>query len=92
MTIREMKRFLQSIRERLDYKDVFVLENGTEYKVDDPIEYLFIHGVDTPQGRIVGYKHPESGVDALTLSIYETIDDAIQNGGLQFCLGKLVNM
>jgi hypothetical protein len=70
---------------------VFLLEDGSTFTTDeDPITYLMEHGIETPKGRIVAYPHETKGIDALSLSIYEMIDEGIANGGLQ-SLFKLVS-
>lgn len=63
----------------------FILEDGTEFHTPlDPFAYLYKHGAVTPAGqRIVFYPHPVEGVDALSLSLYQTIDEAIQAGRLE---------
>lgn len=35
------------------------------------------------KGRIVAYPHKTEDVDALSLSLYELLDEGIQQGGLQ---------
>lgn len=63
---------------------VFIAEDGTEYRTrDDPFEYLRVHGAYTHDGRrIVRFPHPTSGVDPLSLSLYELLDEAIEAGRL----------
>lgn len=69
---------------------VFVLENGSAFVTDrDPMDYLIKNGVETPKGRIVAYPHPVNGVDPLSLSLYELIDEGIQQGGLSYLLDTL---
>lgn len=61
---------------------VFIVEGGGEYHTkEDPFNYLMQHGAYTHDGRrIVLYPHPIEGVDALSLSLYEMLDDAIERG------------
>lgn len=63
----------------------FILEDGTEFHSSlGAFEYLYEHGPVTPTGkRITFYSHPVEGVDALSLSLYQMIDDAIQIGRLE---------
>ena len=63
----------------------FIVEGGREFYTDkDPVTYLLEHGAYTPDGRrIVLYPHPVEGVDALSLSFYQLIDEAIEAGKLE---------
>ena len=65
-------------------KTTFIVEGGREFYTDkDPVTYLLEHGAYTPDGRrIVLYPHPVEGVDALSLSFYQLIDEAIEAGKL----------
>ncbi len=66
------------------YFSVFILEDGSTFSTkDDPLSYLVFHGTDTPMGKIVSYPHPTEGVDALSLSIYESINDEIKTGAFR---------
>lgn len=66
-------------------KTTFILEGGQEFLTSlDPFEYLLKYGAYTPDGqRIVIYPHPVEGVDALSLSFYQMIDEAIEVGKLE---------
>ena len=66
-------------------KTTFIVEGGREFYTDkDPVTYLLEHGAHTPDGRrIVLYPHPVEGVDALSLSFYQLIDEAIEAGKLE---------
>ena len=66
-------------------KTTFIVEGGREFYTDkDPVTYLLEHGAYTPDGRrIVLYPHPVEGVDALSLSFYQLIDEAIEAGKLE---------
>ncbi len=66
-------------------KTTFILEGGQEFLTDlDPFEYLMKHGAQTPDGRrIVLCPHPVEGVDGLSLSLYQMIDEAIETGKLE---------
>ena len=62
---------------------VFIVEGGGEYFTKEvPFNYLMQHGAYTHDGRrIVLYPHPE-GVDQLSLSLYQLIDEAVEKGRL----------
>ena len=66
-------------------KTTFIVEGCREFYTDkDPVTYLLEHGAYTPDGRrIVLYPHPVEGVDALSLSFYQLIDEAIEAGKLE---------
>ena len=63
----------------------FLLEDGTEFHTTmSPFEYLYEHGAVTPTGkRIAFYPHPLEGVDGLSMSLYQLIDEAIAVGRLE---------
>ena len=62
---------------------VFLLESGETFTTEmDPVDYLVRCGVETPKGRITAYPHEVEGVDGLSRSLYELIDDGIRKGGL----------
>lgn len=65
---------------------VFIVEGGGEYFTKgDPFDYLMQHGAYTHDGRrIVLYPHPVEGVDPLSLSLYQMIDEAIEAGRLDW--------
>ena len=83
------KERLAALREYLKTlsagKTTFVVEGGKEfYTGKDPFTYLLEHGAYTPDGRrIVLYPHPVEGVDALSLSFYQMLDEAIEAGKLK---------
>lgn len=85
-----VKHRLQALRGYLETiagkETVFMLENGTEFRTrEDVFDYLHEHGAYTPDGRRIAlYPHPVEGVDPLSLSLYELIDDAIKRGRLEF--------
>lgn len=64
---------------------VFIVEGGGEYHTkEDPFNYLMQHGAVTNDGRrIVLYPHQIEGVDGLSLSLYQLIDEAIERGKLE---------
>ena len=64
---------------------VFIVEVGGEYHTkEDPFTYLMQHGAYTHDGRrIVLYPHPIEGVDGLSMSLYQLIDEAIARGKLE---------
>ena len=63
----------------------FVVEGGGEYHTkEDPFNYLMQHGAFTHDGKcIVLYPHPVEGVDPLSLSLYQMLDEAIERGKLE---------
>lgn len=63
---------------------VFIVEGGAEYHTkEDPFNYLMQHGAYTHDGRrIVLYPHPVEGIDPLSLSLYQLIDEAVEKGRL----------
>ena len=62
----------------------FIVEGGGEYHTkEDPFSYLLEHGAYTHDGRrIVLFPHPIEGVDPLSLSLYQLIDEAVEEGRL----------
>ena len=80
---------LSALREYLETisgnETTFILEGGKEYKTrEDVFDYLRQHGAYTPDGRrIVLYPHPVEGVDPLSLSLYQLIDETIERGMLE---------
>ena len=62
----------------------FIVAGGGEFHTkQDPVSYLLENGAYTPDGRrIVLYPHPVEGVDGLSMSIYELLDEAIERGKL----------
>ena len=64
---------------------VFIVEGGSEFRTaEDAFTYLREHGAVTPDGkRIVLYPHPVEGVDPLSLSLYQMLDEAIEQGKLE---------
>ena len=64
---------------------VFIVEGGGEYHTkEDPFNYLLQHGAYTHDGRrIVLYPHQIEGLDGLSLSLYQLIDEAIERGKLE---------
>ena len=77
-----LREFLKS---RTDGETVFIVEGGAEYHTkEDPFSYLMQHGAYTHDGRrIVLYPHQVEGVDPLSLSLYQMIDEAIEAGRLE---------
>lgn len=63
----------------------FIVAGGGEFHTNqDPFSYLLENGANTPDGRrIVLYPHPVEGVDGLSLSFYQLIDEAIEAGRLE---------
>ena len=71
-------------------KTTFIVEGGREFYTDkDPVTYLLEHGAYTPDGRrIILYPHPVEGVDALSLALYQILDETIEGKGVLSCLTK----
>ena len=63
----------------------FIVAGGGEFRTkQDPFSCLGEHGAYTPDGRrIVLYPHPVEGVDGLSLSFYQLIDEAVEAGRLE---------
>lgn len=63
----------------------FIVEGSGEFHTsEDPFSYLLEHGAYTHDGRrIVLYPHPVEGVDGLSASLYEMLDEAIERGKLE---------
>ena len=63
----------------------FIVAGGGEFHTkQDPFSYLWEHGAYTPDGRrIVLYPHPVEGIDGLSLSLYQLIDEAVEAGRLE---------
>lgn len=78
-----LREFLKA---RSATETVFIVEGGAEYLAKgDPFDYLRKHGAYTHDGRrIVLYPHPVEGVDSLSLSLYQMLDVAIENGHLDW--------
>lgn len=83
-----IERRLAALREYLKTisadETVFIVEGGGEFHTRlDAFTYLRERGAYTPDGRrIVLYPHPIEGVDGLSLSLYQLIDEAIEKGRL----------
>lgn len=77
-----LREFLKS---HASGETVFIVEGGAEYHAkEDPFSYLLKHGAYTRDGRrIVLFPHPIAGVDGLSLSLYQLIDEAIERGKLE---------
>lgn len=77
-----LREFLKS---HASGETVFIVEGGAEYHTkEDPFNYLMQHGAVTHDGRrIVLYPHPVEGIDGLSLSFYQLIDEAIECGKLE---------
>lgn len=77
-----LRKFLES---HASGETVFIVEGGGEYHTkEDPFNYLMQHGAFTHDGkRIVLYPHPVEGLDALSLSLYQMLDEAIERGKLE---------
>ncbi len=79
---------LAALREYLKNRSadeiVFIVEGGKEFRTkQDAFTYLREHGAYTPGGRRIAlYPHPIEGIDPLSLSLYQMIDEAIETGRL----------
>lgn len=62
----------------------FIVEGGGEFHTpEDPFSYLMQHGAYTPDGtRIVLFPHSIEGIDPLSLSLYQLIDEVVERGRL----------
>lgn len=80
--IAALERYVKELQPDLT---TFILEDGTEFHTPlGAFEYLYEHGTVTPTGkRITFYPHPVEGVDTLSLSLHQMIDNAIQIGRLE---------
>lgn len=80
---------LAALREFLKVRSasetIFIVEGGVEYYTkEDSFNYLRKYGAYTHDGRcIVLYPHPVEGIDALSWSLYQFIDEAIERGKLE---------
>ena len=76
-----LRKFLES---HASGETVFIVEGGGEFHTsEDPFSYLLEHGAYTPDGtRIVLCPHSIEGVDPLSLSLYQLIDEAVEKGRL----------
>ena len=76
-----LRKFLES---HASSETVFIVEGGGEFHTsEDPFSYLLEHGAYTPDGtRIVLFPHSIEGVDPLSLSLYQLIDEAVEKGRL----------
>ena len=83
-----IERRLAALREYLKTisadETVFIVEGGGEFHTRlDAFTYLRERGAYTPDGRrIVLYPHPIEGVDGLSLSLYQMLDEAVETGHL----------
>ena len=77
-----LRRYLKTLSAD---KTTFIVEGGAEYHTkEDPFSYLMQHGAYTHDGRrIVLYPHPVEGVDPLSLSLYQMLDEAVERGKLE---------
>ena len=84
-----IERRLAALREYLKTisadETVFIVEGGKEFRTkQDAFTYLREHGAYTLDGRrIVLYPHPVEGLDGLSASLYEMLDEAIERGKLE---------
>ena len=81
--LRMLSAYVETMRPEIT---TFIVEGGGEFHTPlTPEEYLMQHGAYTTDGRrIVLYPHPVEGVDALSLSLYQMIDVAVEVGKLEF--------
>lgn len=64
---------------------VFIVEGGAEYHTkEDVFDYLRKYGAYTHDGRrLILFPHPVEGLDPLSLSLYQMLDEAIERGKLE---------
>lgn len=81
--LRLLSAYVDTLRPEMT---TFLVAGGSEFHTPlMPEEYLMQHGAYTPDGRrIVLHPHPVEGVDALSLSLYQMIDEAVEVGKLEF--------
>ena len=81
--LRMLSAYVDTLRPEMT---TFIVEGGSEFHTPlMPEEYLMQYGAYTPDGRrIVLYPHPVEGVDALSLSLYQMIDEAVEVRKLEF--------
>lgn len=83
-----VKARLEALRDFLESRStgdtVFIVEGGGEFRTtEDAFTYLRKYGAVTPDGRrIILFQHPIEGVDLLSMSLYEMLDEAIECGKL----------
>lgn len=72
------------LKDRSADETIFIVEGGGEFHTRlDAFTYLRERGAYTPDGRrIVLYPHPIEGVDGLSLSLYQMLDEAVETGHL----------
>ena len=84
-----IERRLAALREYLKTisadETVFIVEGGKEFRTkQDAFTYLREHGAYRPDGRRIAlYPHPVEGLDGLSASLYEMLDEAIERGKLE---------
>ena len=81
--LRMLSAYVETMRPEMT---TFIVAGGGEFHTPlMPEEYLMQHGAYTPDGRrIVLNPHPVEGIDALSLSLYQMIDEAVEVGKLEF--------
>ena len=69
----------ENLKDRSADETIFIVEGGGELHTRlDAFTYLRERGAYTPDGRrIVLYPHPIEGVDGLSLSLYQMLDEAV---------------
>lgn len=81
--IRRLDAFVRAYR-AAQRSTVFLLADGSRFVTkDSPMTYLIRHGVQTPKGRIAAWPHETKGMDLLSLSFCQMIDDGIAAGGIE---------
>ena len=81
--LRMLSAYVETMRPEMT---TFIVAGGGEFHTPlMPEEYLMQHDAYTPDGRrIVLNPHPVEGIDALSLSLYQLIDEAVEVGKLEF--------
>ena len=81
--LRMLSAYVETMRPEMT---TFIVAGGGEFYTPlMPEEYLMQHDTYTPDGRrIVLNPHPVEGIDALSLSLYQLIDEAVEVGKLEF--------
>lgn len=54
------------------YPEIALLDTGEKFECESLLDYMFEHGRETEQGKIIGFQIPEDEkMDAISKSIYE---------------------
>lgn len=78
-----LARLREAIEGRAGPQTAFVVEDGSLFHTpEEALAYIHEHGPRTPDGRrIVGFQRPAGKQDALSQSLIDLVDAAIERGG-----------